>query len=79
VFFMDPEHGATGEPVVFAQLTVPSGTIFTGQLSAQGKGKGDAKDWDTRGVRFTNGVMVDGKAGEQSSCPEASDSMVVQH
>ena len=76
---MDPEHGATGEPVVFAQLTVPSGTIFTGQLSAQGKGKGGAKDWDTRGVRFTNGVMVDGKAGEQSSCPEASDSMVVQH
>ena len=25
VFFMDPLHGATTEPVIFAQLTVPAG------------------------------------------------------
>eukprot|EP01043_Picozoa_sp_COSAG02_P084228 COSAG02_NODE_22098_length_763_cov_1.326807_1_plen_25_part_10 len=25
---MDPTHGATTEPVVFAQLTVPTGTSF---------------------------------------------------
>ena len=25
VFFMDPLHGATTEPVIFAQLTVPQG------------------------------------------------------
>ena len=37
VFFMDPDHGATTEPVVFAQLTVRSGTQFTGQIAAQGR------------------------------------------
>ena len=32
VFFTDPDHGATAEPVIFAQLTVPAGT----QLHLQG-------------------------------------------
>ena len=92
VFFMDPEHGATTEPVVFAQLTVPSGTSFAGQLSAQGKSKGGAKDWDTHGLRFSN-IVAGGKVGviegtddlsggsgaEQASCPQPSETLVVKH
>lgn len=36
-FFMDPDHGATTEPVVIAQLTVQTGHTFRGQFSAQGR------------------------------------------
>ena len=58
VFFMDPEHGATTEPVVVAQLTVPTGTSFRGTISAQGRSFGDglnggaAEDWDVVGMTF---------------------------
>ena len=89
---MDPEHGATTEPVVFAQLTVPTGTSFYGQLSAQGKSTGGAKDWDTQGLRFSNTVaggkvaaatgtddLSGGPGAEQVSCPQASDTLVVKH
>ena len=36
-FFMDPVHGSTAATVVFAQLTVSTGTRFSGTISAQGK------------------------------------------
>eukprot|EP01045_Picozoa_sp_COSAG04_P031571 COSAG04_NODE_5890_length_1464_cov_1.186081_1_plen_43_part_10 len=42
---MDPEHGATTEPVTVAQITVPTGTTFQGKVSAQGRSfAGD--DWE---------------------------------
>jgi hypothetical protein len=88
---MDPENGATTEPVVFAQLTLASGQTFSGQLSAQGRSK-VGKDWDAQGLRFSNaaaggkaGVIVGtddlsaGPGAEQLSCPQASDTLVVKH
>ncbi len=51
---MDPTHGATTEPVVFAQLTVPTGTSFSGAISAQGKSKGGREDWIETAMRFSN-------------------------
>ena len=54
VFFMDPEHGATAEPVVFAQLTVRTGTHFTGQINAQGRSSNGAHDWDVVGLQFSD-------------------------
>ena len=55
VFFMDPDHGADQEPVVFLQLTVRAGTRFSGQLSAQGRSVGPVgtQDWDQKAMRFT--------------------------
>lgn len=41
VFFMDPDHGATTEPAVVMQLTVPTGTPFEGSFSAQGRSTRD--------------------------------------
>ena len=55
VFFMDPSHGATTEPVVFAQLTVPAGTSFSGQVSAQGRSSNGQPDWDVTGLQFDGG------------------------
>eukprot|EP01046_Picozoa_sp_COSAG06_P024554 COSAG06_NODE_2007_length_7858_cov_23.947158_8_plen_455_part_00 len=53
VFFMDPDHGATSMPVVFAQLTVPTATHFTGQINAQGRSTvGD--DWHATGIVFSD-------------------------
>ncbi len=54
VFFMDPAHGATVEPVVFAQLTVRAGTSFSGQVSAQGRSTGDNPDWDVTALAFSH-------------------------
>ena len=55
VFFMDPSHGATAEPVVFAQLTVRTGTHFTGQFNAQGRSNvNGAEDWDAVGLQFSD-------------------------
>ena len=50
VFFMDPDHGAELEPVVFLQLTVPTGTQFSGQLSAQGRSN-VGEDWEIQRLR----------------------------
>ena len=54
----DPEHGATTEPVVFAQLTVRSGTQFTGQISAQGRsvqhGGPRPDDWTQDSIPFSS-------------------------
>ena len=48
---MDPDHGATAEPVVFAQLTVPNGAPVSGQISAQGRSvSGD--DWIVNAMQF---------------------------
>lgn len=51
---MDPTHGATTEPVVFAQLTVPAGSTFTGVISAQGKSKAGREDWTETAMSFSN-------------------------
>ena len=54
VFFMDPNHGATTQPVVFLQLTVAQGTRFSGQLSAQGRSTGTRpQDWTKAAMLFT--------------------------
>ena len=60
VFYMDPDHGATVEPVVFMQLTVPAGSRFQGQLSAQGRTVGGGTDWTLLGQRFDERGAVDG-------------------
>ncbi len=59
LFFMDPDHGARNEPVVFAQLTVPSGSRFRGRISAQGRSVGTSgpnsigdEDWEVSGMTF---------------------------
>ena len=62
VFFMDPEHGATTEPVVFLQLTVPTGTPFSGQLSAQGRGAVGTDDWEAKPVRIPIGPLMEQNA-----------------
>ena len=58
VFFMDPAHGATTQPVVFAQLTVPSDTQFAGQISAQGRsvqhGGPLPEDWKQESIPFSS-------------------------
>ena len=54
VFFMDPDHGATMEPVVVLQVTVRTGTAFTGTLSAQGRSTGNADDWEENGMSFSS-------------------------
>ena len=54
VFFMDPSHGATEEPVVFAQLSVPAGSVFQGSLSAQGRSVGGAEDWEANALQYGN-------------------------
>ena len=53
VFFMDPLHGATTQPCVFAQLTVRAGSRFQGRISAQGKTVGGGEDWIVVGLEFT--------------------------
>ena len=53
LFFMDPDHGATSDRVVLAQVTVPTGTHFSGQLNVQGRSNvGD--DWEATGLRFSD-------------------------
>ena len=47
------DHGATVEPVVLAQLTVRTGTIFSGQVSCQGRSV-RGEDWDALGLQFSN-------------------------
>ena len=54
VFYMDPDHGATNEPVVIAQLTVRTGTQFTGTFSVQGRSKNSATDWEENGMSFSS-------------------------
>lgn len=53
VFFMDPDHGATAEPVVFLQLTVRAGSVFSGQFSAQGRTTHGGPDWLKYSMEFT--------------------------
>ena len=58
VFFMDPAHGASMQPVVFAQLTVPSDVQFAGQISAQGRsvqhGAPLPEDWKQESIPFSS-------------------------
>ena len=51
---MDPEHGCEVNPVIFAQLTVASGTIFNGVVSIQGKSVAATGDWTIMHQAFTN-------------------------
>jgi hypothetical protein len=59
-FYMDPISAPgrdTSTTYLVAQLSVPTGTIFSmtvGQI--QGKSADGAADWDTRGVTWTNGA-----------------------
>jgi len=47
------DHGATTEPVVLAQLTMRTGTLFRGQVSCQGRSTvGD--DWEAIALQFGN-------------------------
>lgn len=56
VFFMDPRHGSTSMPVVFAQLTVPNTAgIPSGSINAQGKAANGAPDWAITGMLFGGG------------------------
>lgn len=50
---MDPDHGAVVEPVVLAQLTVRTGTTFTGQVSCQGRST-SGPDWEAIALQFGN-------------------------
>lgn len=53
IFFMNPDHGATVEPVVFLQLTIATGTRFSGSLSAQGRAtQMGMQDWVKTGMQF---------------------------
>ena len=54
VFFMDPDHGATVEPVVVMQLTVRTGARFTGTFSAQGRSKTGTGDWEENSMSFSS-------------------------
>jgi hypothetical protein len=54
VFFMDPDHGATTEPVTIAQLTVRTGSSFEGRFSAQGRSKGNSEDWEENAMSFSS-------------------------
>ena len=56
------EHGATTEPVVFLQLTVPTGTPFLGQLSAQGRGAVGTDDWEAKAMLFDQNGQIGGNA-----------------
>jgi len=80
VFFMDPDHGATAEPVIFAQLTVPVGTPVQGSLSAQGRSASAAHDgqrvddWVVTALPFQSnaGPGAEGGSGAgdaASDCP----------
>ena len=53
VFFMDPDHGATVDSVVFAQLTVPTGTVFTGTLNAKGRSISGEHGWKALGLQLS--------------------------
>lgn len=54
VFFMDPDHGADVEPVTFLQLTVATGTSFSGSLSAQGRSTAGADDWEENSMQYSS-------------------------
>ena len=82
VFFIDPEHGATTEPVVFLQLTVPTGSTFRGQLSAQGRTKdGQSKqDWALTGQQFDqNGAVSEAPAAPPPPPPPPPALANTQH
>jgi hypothetical protein len=53
VFFMDPDHGATSEPVTIMQLTVRTGSTFEGLFSAQGRSK-IGEDWEENAMHFSS-------------------------
>ena len=56
VFFMDPDHGATSEPVTILQLTVRTGSTFEGLFSAQGRSK-RGEDWEENAMHFSSATV----------------------
>lgn len=52
VFFMDPSHGATVEPITVMQLTVPQGAGVRGQFSLQGRSLHGAEDFEAFGLTY---------------------------
>ena len=74
---MDPEHGAEVEPVVFAQLTVATGTSFFGTINAQGRNWAgenvpmSARNWETTGLTFLHqphSMIMPGKRQQRCCC-----------
>ena len=87
VFFMDPDDGQPGPDAVMLQLSVPTGTQFSGQLSAQGRSSDGDKDWDVKKIVYSSSAVtgVSGGAGGLEApealtvCPLASDTEIVKH
>ena len=47
---------------MFLQLTVPTGTPFSGQLSAQGRGAVGTDDWEAKAMLFDQNGQIGGNA-----------------
>ena len=57
VFLMDPGTGPTGSNIVVAQLTIPTGQVWTAALGVQGRSHGErsvVSDYVDYHVVFTN-------------------------
>ena len=68
IFFMDPDHGAEVEPVVFLQLTVATGSQFSGQASFQGRANA-GEDWEIQLLHFQLGGIGAGTTGTVTRPP----------
>jgi len=82
VFYMDPDHGATIEPVIFMQLTVPAGSSFRGKLSAQGRMQlsaqvlGSGTDWTLVGEEFSLSAGAAPPPAPVAACPGDPDLVI---
>lgn len=75
VFWMDPlnapQDPMTGGQVQIGQITTPAGTTWSATVNAQGKNKmlAQHRDWEDRGIVFTNGAK--GPARAERPVPRA--------
>jgi len=74
VFWMTPDdgpgHASSGGTVVVAQITVPTGSTWTAQLSAGGRSTGDREDWRETELVFTDSA-ADQPSNEAAVPPDA--------
>ena len=69
IFWMDPSGGpAAGAPIVVAQLTMPTGTLFTAKMLMQGRSAEGEEDWDELHVEFST-VPTEASTGNPSCDP----------